>query len=119
MASLASYTTLYVTAIRVEGAAELKNITAVRWEAGDRRPEESSVTDFVRWLDRGDARAFVRRADGGRGPRIRVDHNGSQRYLRSRCDDAVPSEDEYPDALLLLPRWQAGKAARKHLSHHL
>lgn len=111
MASLASYTTLHVTAVRIEGVAELKNIAAVRWDAGDGGPEESSVADFVRWLDRGGGRAFVRRADGGRGPRIRVDHDGVQRCLRSRADD-----DEQDDALLQLPRWQARKTATKHLS---
>jgi hypothetical protein len=76
MASLASYTTLYVIAVRVDGGVSLKNIAAVRWDAGDRGPEESSVGDFIGWLDRGDARAFVRRVDGDRGPRIRVDEDG-------------------------------------------
>lgn len=38
MASLASYTTLYVTAIRVDGGVSLKNIAAVRWDAGDGGP---------------------------------------------------------------------------------
>lgn len=118
MASLASYTTLYVTAIRVDGGVSLKNITAVRWDAGDRGPEESSVADFIRWLDRGDARAFVRRAAGDRGPRIRVDHDGRHRYLRSRADGAGSSDDGRLDALLLLPRWQDGKATRRHMSHH-
>jgi hypothetical protein len=118
MASLASYTTLYVTSIRVEGGVSLKNIAAVRWDAGDRSPEESSVSDFIRWLERGGARAFVRRADGDRGPRIRVDHDEGRWYLRSGADDAGPSDDERPDALLLLPRWQDGKATRRHMSHH-
>jgi hypothetical protein len=107
-----------VTAICVEGRADLTNITAVRWDAGDRGPEESSVSESIRWLDHGDARAFVRRADGGRGPRVRVDHNGAQRYLRSRRDDVVSFEDGQPDALLMLPRWQTGKTRRKHMSHH-
>ncbi|MFC5264805.1 hypothetical protein ACFPJ1_22045 [Kribbella qitaiheensis] len=81
-------------------------------------PEESSVGDFIGWLDRGDARAFVRRADGDRGPRIQVDHDGGRRYLRSRADDAGPSDRGRPDALLLLPRWQDGKATKRHMSHH-
>ena len=85
MASLASYTTLYVTAIRVDGGISLKNIAAVRWDAGDGGPEESSVGDFIGWLERGEARAFVRRADGDRGPRIRVDHDGRRWYLRSHA----------------------------------
>jgi hypothetical protein len=111
MASLASYTTLHVTAVRIEGGAELKNIGAVRWDGGDDGPEESSVADFIRWLDRGGGRAFVRRADGGRGPRIRVEHDGVQRCLRSRTDD-----NGQHDALLQLPRWQVRKTATKHMS---
>jgi hypothetical protein len=118
MASLASYTTLYVTAIRVDGGAGLKNIMAVRWDAGDGDSEESSVADFISWLDRGDARAFVRRAGGDRGPRIRVDHDDGRRYLRSRADDVGLPDGGQPDALLLLPRWQDSKAARRHMSHH-
>jgi hypothetical protein len=118
MASLASYTTLYVTAIRVDGGISLKNIAAVRWDAGDGGPEESSVGDFIGWLERGEARAFVRRADGDRGPRIRVDHDGRRWYLRSRANDAGPSDGGRPDALLLLPRWQDGMATRRHMSHH-
>ena len=110
MASLASYTTLLVTAVRIDGVAELKNIAAVRWDGGHPGQEESSVADFIAWLDRGAGRAFVGRADGGRGSRIRVDHDSAQRYLRSRNDDGQH------DALLLLPRWQARKAATKHIS---
>jgi hypothetical protein len=110
MASLASYTTLHVTAVRIEGDAALKNIAAVRWNGGHVGPEESSVADFIAWLDRGGGRAFVRRADGGRGPRIRVDHDGVQRCLRSRADDGQH------DAMLQLPRWQARKAATRHMS---
>ncbi|TCC30829.1 hypothetical protein [Kribbella speibonae] len=109
MASLASYTTLYVTAIRVDDAVDVRNIAAVRWE-GDLGPEESSVADFVAWLDHGDARAYVRRSDGRRGPRIHVDHDGVQRYLRSRSED-----DSLPDALLLLPQWHVSKT-KKHMS---
>jgi hypothetical protein len=111
MASLASYTTLHVTAVRFVGVAELKNIAAIRWDGGHVGPEESSVADFIRWLDRVGGRAFVRRADGGRGPRIRVDYDGVQRYLRSRSDD-----DGQQDALLQLPRWQVRKTATKHMS---
>ncbi len=52
MASLASYTTLYMTAVRVDGPVELVNIAAVRWDGG-LGPEDSSVADFIGWLDRG------------------------------------------------------------------
>jgi len=55
MASLASYTTLYVTAVGLNGEPDLKHIAAVRWDPGSLDPEESSLADFVRWLDRGAA----------------------------------------------------------------
>lgn len=113
MASLASYTTLYVTAIRVEGMADVKNIAAVRWDGGHPGSEESSVTDFIRWLARGDARAFVGLADGGRGPRIHVEYDGVRRDLSSRSEDAGRE-----DALLMLPRLSPGRTTRKHLSQH-
>ena len=111
MASLASYTTLYVTAIGLAGAPDLENIIAVRWDAGGRDSEESSAADFIRWLDHGLRRAFVRRSDSSRGPQVRVASDGLRRYLRSRDDD-VSQQDE----LLLLPHWYVGKASSKHLS---
>ena len=111
MSSLASYTTLYVTAIGLAGDPDLGNIFAVRWDAGGRDPEESSAADFIRWLDHGDGRAFVRRTDGSRGPRVRVDSDQTRRYLRSR-DDEASQQDE----LLLLPHWYTGKHSTKHLS---
>ncbi|WP_157630499.1 hypothetical protein [Kribbella catacumbae] len=110
MASLASFTTLYVTAIRVVEPGDLADITAIRWDGGDLAPEESSVADFIGWLDRGDARAFVRQPDGARGPRIVVSDSGGQRYLRS-----LRATADQPDALLLLPRWQPSKK-RKHMA---
>ena len=110
MASLASYTTLHVTAIRVEGPVDVRNIVAVRW-AGERGREESSVGDFISWLDHGSARAYVQQPDGSRGPRVHVDHDGIRRHLRSR-----PGEDGDQDALLSLPRWQSGRA--KHMIPH-
>ncbi|TDW69419.1 DUF3892 domain-containing protein [Kribbella pratensis] len=108
MASLASYTTLYVTAVGLNGEPDLKHIAAVRWDPGSLDPEESSLADFVRWLDRGAGRAFVRRADGTRGPRVRVNSDGTIRYLRSNPDD-VSNQDE----LLLLPTWQLHRS-KKH-----
>jgi hypothetical protein len=110
MASLASYRTLFVTAIGLDGTPDLEHIVAVRWDADGRDPEESSIADFVRWLDHGDSRAFVRRTDGNRGARIHVDSDGNHRYLRSHSD-----ESSQQDELLLLPHWHVGKSVR-HLS---
>lgn len=109
MASLASYRTLYVTAVGLNGQTDLEHIAAVRWDPGSLDPEESSIADFVRWLDQGSARAFVRRADGTRGPQVRVTFDGTRRYLRSRADDT--SEQ---DELLLLPSWQLRRSSRRH-----
>ncbi|MEV5967031.1 hypothetical protein AB0L70_34995 [Kribbella sp. NPDC051952] len=111
MASLASFTTVFVTAVQVNGMDDdPRGITAVRWDSGDRWPEESSVADFVRWLDRGGARAYVLDADGGRGARIRVHHDGRLRHLRTAEGDPAL------DALLTLPRWQGHGARKKHMS---
>lgn len=110
MASLASYTTLHVTAIGLDGELGLEHIMAIRWDPGSLDPEESSLADFVRWLDHGDGRAFVRRTDGSRGPQVRVQSDGTRRYLRSRTD-AIAQQDE----LLLLPHWNLHKASRKRL----
>jgi hypothetical protein len=109
MASLASYTTLYVTAIGLNGAPDLKHIAAVRWDPGSLDPEESSIADFVRWLDQGAGRAFVRRVDGTRGPQVRVNADGARRYLRSRADGMLEQ-----DELLLLPTWQLHRSSKKH-----
>jgi hypothetical protein len=109
MASLASYTTLYVTAIGLDGEPDLQHIAAVRWDPGSLDPEESSLADFVRWLDQGAGRAFVRRSDGTRGPRVRVNSDGLRRYLHSHADD-LSNQDE----LLLLPTWQLHRSTKKH-----
>ncbi|TDW24429.1 hypothetical protein [Kribbella kalugense] len=109
MASLASYRTLYVTAVGLDGEPDLAHIAAVRWDPGSLDPEESSLADFVRWLDQGAGRAFVRRADGTRGPQVRVGADGSRRYLRSRADE-VSEQDE----LLLLPAWQLHRPTKRH-----
>ena len=109
MASLASYTTLYVTAIGLDGEPDLEHIAAVRWDPGSLDPEESSIADFVRWLDQGAGRAFVRRVDGTRGPQVRVKADGARRYLRSRADGT--SEH---DELLLLPTWQLHRSSKRH-----
>ncbi|WP_410790045.1 hypothetical protein [Kribbella sp. C-35] len=113
MASLASYTTLYVTAIGLDGEPDLKHIVAVRWDPGSLDPEESSIADFVRWLDQGAGRAFVRRTDGTRGSLVRVNSDGTRRYLRSHTDD-VSKQDE----LLLLPTWQLTRSSRRHSRSH-
>ena len=111
MASLASFTTLYVTAIRVDGPNDLKNIAALRLDGELLGTEESSVADFIAWLDRGHGRAFVRQPDGGRGPRVHVEYDGERRYVSSRSEDW-----DQEDALLRLPRWEPGRAAAKHTS---
>lgn len=108
MVSLASYTTLYITAIRTVGPDSLENITAVRFDGGHTGAEESSVGDLIRWLGRSDVRAYVRRPDGGRGPEVLVDHSDGRPCLRSRVDD-----DQGLDCLLTLPRWESGRAARR------
>jgi hypothetical protein len=42
MASLASYTTLYVTAVGLNGDPDLKHIAAVRWDPGSLAPAAPS-----------------------------------------------------------------------------
>jgi hypothetical protein len=108
MASLASYTTLYITAIRTVGTHSLENITAVRFDGGYYGEEEVSVGDLIRWLGRGDVRAYVRWPGGNRGPQVVVDDHEGGPCLRSRVDDNVGL-----DCLLTLPRWDPGKATRR------
>jgi hypothetical protein len=101
MVSLASFRTLYVTAIRLGEAGQLKDITAVRFDGGYTGEEEASVGDFLRWLQRSDVRAYVRLSDGGRGPQVQVEHDRTAVHLCSGFDDSAGC-----DALLNLPRWE-------------
>lgn len=100
--SLASYTTLSITAIGMaEGWDGLRGIASVRWECPSGDSEESSADDLIRWLRTGGGRAYVQAADGTRGPKVFVAGVDSNRYLCSNPDD------ETADALLELPRfWQ-------------
>ena len=59
MVSLASYNTLYITAVRTLGADRLESIIAVRFDGGYTGAEESSVADLVRRLGRSDVRASI------------------------------------------------------------
>lgn len=104
MVSLASYTTLYITAVRTAGADRVENITAVQFDGGYTGSEESSVGDLIRWLGRSDVRAYVRRPDGSRGPEVVVDDHEDQPCLRSRVD-----EDAGRDCLLTLPRLESAR----------
>lgn len=104
MVSLASYTTLYISGIRMAGGDELENIVAVRFDGGSSGSEESSVGDLIRWLRRTDARAYVRQPDGSRGPEVLVDHHEAGLRLCSQVDDAVGL-----DCLLTLPRLNGEK----------
>ena len=104
MVSLASYTTLYITAIRTVGADSLENITAVQFDGGYTGAEESSVGDLVRRLGRNDVRAYVRRPDGSRGPEVVVDDHDGRPCLRSRLD-----EEQGRDCLLTLPHLESAR----------
>ena len=108
MVSLASFRTLYVTAIRPGDAGQLKDITAIRFDGGYTGEEEASVGDFVRWLQRSDVRAYVRLSDGGRGPQVHLERDRNALYLCSGFDDSAGC-----DALLNLPRWDGSGFGRK------
>lgn len=108
MVSLASYSTLYITAIRMAGGDGLEHIVAVRFDGGYSGDEESSVGDVIRWLGRTDVRAYVRRPGGDRGPEVLVDHHEGQPRLCSRVDDS-----QGLDCLLTLPRWEVGRTTRR------
>jgi len=100
--SLASYTTLSITAVGMaEGWDGLRGIATVRWECPSGDSEESSVDDLIRWLRTGGGRAYVKAPDGTRGPKVFVVGTDANRYICSNPDD------ETADALLQLPRfWQ-------------
>ncbi|MGW1342692.1 hypothetical protein ACWCOV_16710 [Kribbella sp. NPDC002412] len=104
MVSLASYTTLYISAIRTAGGDGLENIVAVRFDGGSSGSEESSVGDLIRWLRRTDARAYVRQPDGSRGPEVLVDDHEGRPRLCSRVDAEAGL-----DCLLTLPRLNGEK----------
>lgn len=97
--SLASHSTLVVTAIRLaDGREDLPGVTGLRWEAGYGGPEECSIGDLVRWIERGHGNAYVQRPNGTRGARLQVVAGQSRQYVRS-------NSDELHDTLLTLPRF--------------
>jgi hypothetical protein len=97
--SLASFSTLCVTAIELpRGSEDLRDIAHVQWVDAYGGSETSSVQDFVLWLVRGQGRGYVQASDGSRGPGVHVAIDGTRRYLRSS------ENDETADALLALPR---------------
>ena len=108
MVSLASFRTLYVTAVRMGGTGQLKDITAVRFDGGYTGEEEASVGDFVRWLQRSDVTAYVRLADGSRGPQVQVERDRSALHLSSSFDHSAGC-----DALLNLPPWEGSGFGHK------
>jgi hypothetical protein len=110
--SLASYRTVVITAINLaDGRENLRGIAHLRWEGDDGAAEESSVEDFIRWLDRVEGRAYVRLPNGARGPQVDVVGAGSQRHLRS------DPYDETTDALLTLPRLRPVAPAQRTPAH--
>jgi hypothetical protein len=97
--SLATQVVLQITGVRfAERRDDLAGVVRVRWEGNHAEPEECSVSDLMGWMVRRGGRAYVRRPDGSRGPKLQVVQEPERRYLCSG-----PGEDGR-DLLLALPR---------------